>query len=159
MNQPTINNNGAVHANCKFGEGVRLLGPCNVYNSELGDGVKVFNFVEIGGAKIGKNTKVSSHSYICPSVTIGEECFIGHNVSFTNDLYSDVPRYNELNELASKWTCRPTSVGDRVRIGSGSVILPVKIGDDVIIGAGSVVTKDIPSGETWCGNPARRMNQ
>lgn len=157
MNRPTINNSSVVHVNCKFGEGVRLFGPCNIYDSELGDNVKVFNFVEIGGAKIGANSKVSSHSYICPSVTIGEECFIGHNVSFTNDIYSDVPKYEALSELAAKWTCRPTTVGDRVRIGSGSVILPVSIGDDVIIGAGSVVTKDVPTGETWAGNPARRI--
>lgn len=142
--------------NNHYGEDVRLYGPCNVYDSELADGVRIYNFCEVGGAKIGKNTKISSHTYICPGVQIGEECFIGHGVKFCNDLYSDVPQYLCLEELGKKWVKRTTIVGSRVRIGSGAVILPgVIIEDGAIIGAGAVVTTDVRANTTVKGVPAK----
>lgn len=140
--------------NCTHGEGLRVMPFANLYDSEFGDGVFVGPFVEIGGAKIGKNTRISSHSYIPPGVVIGEECFIAHGVMFTNDVYSDVPQYDTLEELGRKWNLRKTVVGNHVRIGSNCTILPVNIGDGAIIGAGSVVTKDVPAGETWIGTAA-----
>lgn len=142
--------------NNTYGEDVKLFGPCNVYDSELNDGVRIYNFCEVGGARIGKNTKISSHSYICPGVSIGEECFIGHGVKFCNDLYSDVPEYVCLDDLGTKWVMRKTLVGNRVRIGSGAVILPgVIIEDGAIVGAGAVVTKDVLNRQTVAGVPAK----
>jgi acetyltransferase-like isoleucine patch superfamily enzyme len=121
----------------------------NVYGCELDESVFVGPFVEIQkDVKIGKNTRVSSHSFICEGVEIGEDCFIGHGVMFVNDLFSDSPSIKE-------WKMKKTKVGSRVRVGSNVTILPVNIGDDVIIGAGSVVTKDVPSGATVKGNPAK----
>ena len=121
----------------------------NVYGCELDESVFVGPFVEIQkDVKIGKNTRVSSHSFICEGVEIGEDCFIGHGVVFVNDLFSDSPSIKE-------WKMKKTKVGSRVRVGSNVTILPVNIGDDVIIGAGSVVTKDVPSGATVKGNPAK----
>ena len=121
----------------------------NVYGCELDESVFVGPFVEIQkDVKIGKNTRVSSHSFICEGVEIGEDCFIGHGVVFVNDLFSDSPSIKECK-------MKKTKVGSRVRVGSNVTILPVNIGDDVIIGAGSVVTKDVPSGATVKGNPAK----
>lgn len=145
--------------NTQLGEDVKIMPFCNIYASNLADGVFVGPFCEIGGAVIGKNTKISSHSYICPGVSIGEECFIGHGVMTTNDLYSDVPEYEKLQDLEGKWVMRRTRIGNRVRIGSGAIILPVSIGDDAIIGAGAVVTKDVEPGTTVSGVPARFMEQ
>lgn len=145
--------------NTQLGEGVRIMPFTNIYASNLADSVFIGPFCEIGGAVIGKNTKVSSHSYICPGVSIGEECFIGHGVMTTNDLYSDVPEYEHLKDLDGQWVMRRTRIGNRVRIGSGAIILPVIIGDDCIIGAGAVVTHDVAAGTTVSGVPARLMER
>lgn len=121
----------------------------NIYGCQLGDGVFVGPFVEIQkNSVIGDNTRISSHSFICEGVEIGDDCFVGHGVMFVNDIFTD-------SEKIEDWKMRKTKVGNRVRIGSNVTILPVNIGDDVIIGAGSVVTKDIPSGVTVKGNPAK----
>jgi acetyltransferase-like isoleucine patch superfamily enzyme len=120
----------------------------NIYGCELGDGVFVGPFVEIQkDSNIGKNTRISSHTFICEGVDIGEDCFVGHGVMFINDVFSD-------SKSIKDWKMKKTKIGDRVRIGSNATILPVNIGNDVVIGAGSVVTKDVPDGMTVKGNPA-----
>lgn len=121
----------------------------NIYGCVLEENVFIGPFVEIQkGVEVKKNTRISSHSFVCEGVQIGEDCFIGHGVMFINDLFSD-------SNSITDWKMKKTTVGNRVRIGSNATILPVTIGDDVIIGAGSVVTKDIPSGKTVKGNPAK----
>jgi acetyltransferase-like isoleucine patch superfamily enzyme len=127
---------------------MKILHPklCNIYTDEIGEGTIISCFVEIqNGAKIGKNCKIQSHTFICDGVEIGDDCFIGHGVMFTNDLYPKV---------LGIWELKETKIGDSVSIGSGAVILPVKIGTGAIIGAGSVVTKDVPPFKTVKGNPA-----
>lgn len=138
--------------NCELGENVRVIEPVNIYGAKLGDDVQVGPFTEIqSDVTIGRGSKIQSHSFICSLVVIGEDCFIGHGVMFTNDLLRDGPAMGD----KGKW--KRTQIGNRVSLGSNVTLLPVKICDDVIIGAGSVVTKDIKVAGTYAGNPARKL--
>jgi len=136
-----------------LGENVTLVEPVNLYGCVLRDNVFVGPFVEIQkNVKIGKNTKVQSHSFICEFVTIGDDCFIGHGVMFINDLFSNGgPAGGDKNLWGN------TRLGNNVSVGSNATILPVEICDNVVIGAGSVVTKDILHSGVYAGNPARKM--
>lgn len=129
------------------GKNVKISNFTNLYDCELGDDVFVGPFVEIqSNVKVGKSTRISSHSFICSNVDIGENCFIAHGVMFTNDKFT---------ESKNDWIERPTKIGNGVRIGSNATILPVNIGDNVVIGAGAVVTKDISNNSVVKGNPAK----
>ena len=144
--------------NCKIPASVKIVGWVNLYESEFGEFVQIGPFVEVGGAKIGSHTKISSGSYICPNVTIGDHCFIAHGVMFCNDSLTVPAEYDHTDELADQWEPLKTIVGNCVRIGSGSVILPgITIHDHAIIGAGAVVTHDVVAGATVAGVPARAM--
>ena len=138
-----------------FGSGVQVVEPCNLYGCEIGDDCAIGPFVEIQrGARIGARTKVQSHAFVCELVEIGEDCFIGHGVMFTNDRFADG---GPAGGDRSKW--EPTRVGNRVSIGSNATILPVTICDGAVIGAGSVVTSDIATPGTYAGNPARLLRK
>src|SRR6266446_6993857 len=139
----------------KLGKGVRIYDFTNLYGCEIGDDVKIGTFVEIQkGVKVGNRCKVSSHTFICEGVTIEDQVFIGHNVTFINDRY---PRATtESGELQgdADWKVVPTVVRRGASIGSGSTILcGVEVGAGAIVGAGSVVTKDVPAGMIVAGNP------
>ena len=135
-----------------MGKNVTVVGPVNMYGCQVGDNVLVGPFSEIqANVSIGAGTRIQSHSFICSKVTIGEDCFIGHGVVFTNDLLRGGPARG----VALKY--RETLIGDRVSIGSNATLLPVSICDDVIIGAGSVVTKNIDTPGTYAGNPVKRL--
>jgi acetyltransferase-like isoleucine patch superfamily enzyme len=135
------------------GERVRIAEPANIYECSLGDDCFIGPFVEIQkGVKIGARTKVQSHTFICEKVEIGEDCFVGHGVMFTNDLFANGGPARGKREL---W--RSTRIGHRVSIGSNATLLPVEICSDVVIGAGSVVTKDIIKPGVYAGNPARLL--
>lgn len=136
-----------------FGKNVRVVEPCNLYQCEIGDDCAIGPFVEIQrGVVIGARTKVQSHSFICELVEIGSDCFVGHGVLFTNDLFrGGGPARGD----RSLW--KPTLVGNRVSIGSNATILPVTICDDVVIGAGAVVTRDISEPGIYAGSPARKL--
>ncbi|MDC0580861.1 N-acetyltransferase [Amylibacter sp.] len=138
-----------------LGRGVTVYQPSNLYDCEIGDQSFVGPFVEVQrGVRIGSNTKIQSHSFICELVTIGDNCFIGHAVVFINDTFTEGgPSMGD----KTKWL--PTVLGDKISIGSNSTILPVKICDDVVIAAGSVVTRDITKPGVYGGNPARFMRQ
>ena len=137
-----------------LGRNVRIYEPVNLYGCVLGDDVLVGPFTEIQiDAVVGDRTKIQSHSFVCSLVTIGEDCFIGHGVMFTNDLMRNGPAGGN----TEAWV--KTSVGNRVSIGSNSTILPVSICDDVVIGAGSVVTRSITRPGVYAGNPARFLNE
>lgn len=138
----------------KFGKNCKVIEPCNLYECELGDNVFIGPFVEITkGVKIGDNTRISSHSFICDLVTIGKNCFIAHGVMFTNDLFKDGKIINERSRFFK------TTISDEVIIGSNSTILPVYICSQTVIGAGSVVTKDINIAGTYAGNPAKLIRK
>ncbi len=141
----------------KLGRGVVMHAFVNLYGCEIGDGVKIGTFVEIQrGARIGNRCKISSHTFICDGVRIEDEVFVGHNVTFINDLYPRATAGNGALQTEEDWTCVPTVIKRGASIGSSATILcGVTIGEHALIGAGSVVTKDVPPFAVVAGNPAR----
>jgi len=128
----------------------------NLYGCEIGDGTRIGSFVEIQkNARVGRNCKISSHSFVCEGVTIEDEVFIGHGVTFIND---KVPRATNAQgklQTDDDWQPIPTIVKRAASIGSGATILcGVTVGESAIVGAGAVVTKNVAPGETVIGNPA-----
>jgi len=145
----------------KLGKGVKIVDFVNLYGCEIGDGTKVGTFVEIQkAAKIGKNCKISSHTFICEGVTIEDNVFIGHNVTFTNDLYPRATAADGRLQTEEDWDCIPTLVKGSATIGSGVTLLcGITVGENAIVGAGSMVTKDIPPDTIVAGNPAKIMGK
>ncbi len=141
----------------RLGRGVRVFGFVNLYGCEVGDDTKVGTFVEIQkGARIGRRCKISSHTFICEGVTIEDEVFIGHNVTFTNDRFPRATTTEGSLQTEADWTCEPTVVKRGAAIGSGATLLcGITIGEGAVVGAGSVVTRDVPPGAVVAGNPAR----
>ena len=142
----------------KLGNGVKLSKFINLYGCEVGDETKIGAFVEIQkNARVGKRCKISSHTFICEGVTIEDNVFIGHSVTFINDSYPRATANGELQTEAD-WKVEPTVVKNGASIGSGSTILcNVSIGENAIVGAGSVVTKDVPPHSIVAGNPAKLL--
>ena len=136
-----------------FGRDVTVIEPANLYGCEIGADCFIGPFVEIQkGAKIGANTRVQSHSFICELVTIGTHCFIGHGVMFINDRFdAGGPAFEDKDA----WL--PTVLGDHVSVGSNATLLPVKICDHAVIGAGAVVAGDILKPGIYAGNPAKLL--
>jgi len=153
MAEPRLIQSKIVDVEC--GEGVTIMEPSNVYGCTLEDGAFVGPFVEIQrGARIGRRTRIQSHSFVCELVTIGDDCFVAHGVMFINDLFqTGGPAWGK-EEL---W--KETRVGNKVSIGSNATILPVSICDGAVIGAGAVVTKDITQPGIYAGNPARLLRK
>ncbi len=141
----------------KLGKDVRLSKVINLYGCEVGDGTKIGAFVEIQkNASVGKNCKVSSHTFVCEGVKIEDNVFIGHSVTFINDSYPRSTTADGALQTEADWKVEPTLVKKGASIGSGSTILSkVTIGENAIVGAGSVVTKDVPAGAIVAGNPAK----
>jgi acetyltransferase-like isoleucine patch superfamily enzyme len=141
----------------KLGKDVKIYDFVNLYGCTIGDNTKIGTFVEIQkNAVIGKNCKISSHTFICEGVTIEDYVLIGHNVTFTNDTYPRATNENGDLQTADDWVCEPTLVKQGASIGSGTTLLPkVTVGENAIIGAGSVVTKDVPPNTIVAGNPAK----
>jgi acetyltransferase-like isoleucine patch superfamily enzyme len=141
----------------KLGKDVRLSKFINLYGCDVGDNTKIGAFVEIQkNAKIGRNCKISSHTFVCEGVIIEDEVFIGHNVAFINDSYPRATASGGELQTEQDWKVEPTLVKKRASIGSGSTILSkVTIGENSLVGAGSVVTKDVPANAVVAGNPAR----
>ncbi|MFC1677245.1 acyltransferase [Planctomycetota bacterium] len=150
-----------IAADVKLGKGVKIYDFVNLYGCEIDDNTKIGTFVEVQkGAKIGKNCKVSSHSFICEGVTIEDDVFLGHNVTFINDMYPSATADDGQLQTDDDWVCVPTLVKKRASIGSSVTILcGVTIGAGAIVGAGSVVTKDVPDDTIVAGNPAKIMGK
>ena len=145
----------------KLGQRVKVFAFTNLYGCEIGDDVKIGTFVEIQkGARVGNRCKISSHSFICEGVTLEDEVFIGHGVTFINDRFPRATGTDGRPQTEADWSCVPTTVKRGASIGSGTTILcGVAIGERAIVGAGSVVTKDVPAGAIVAGNPARVLRQ
>jgi acetyltransferase-like isoleucine patch superfamily enzyme len=145
----------------KLGENVKIYDFVNIYGCEIGDNTKVGTFVEIQrGAKIGKNCKISSHTFICEGVSIEDRVFVGHNVTFINDTYPRATAEDGALQTATDWICVPTLIKAGASIGSSTTLLcGITVGENAIIGAGSVVTKNVPPNSIVAGNPARIIRQ
>jgi acetyltransferase-like isoleucine patch superfamily enzyme len=141
----------------KLGRDVRIFGFVNLYGCEIGDETKIGSFVEIQkNARIGACCKISSHTFICEGVTLEDNVFIGHGVTFINDRYPRATNGNGQLKSEDDWNCEVTLVKRGASIGSGVTLLGgITVGENAIVGAGSVVTGDVPANATVAGNPAR----
>lgn len=158
-------NGGSLQANgylciapdVKIGENVRFSKFINLYGCEVGDETKIGAFVEIQkNAKVGRRCKISSHTFICEGVTIEDEVFVGHNVTFVNDSFPRATGATGALQTEADWTVETTLVKKGASIGSGATILSnVVIGENALIGAGCVVTADVPANAVVVGNPGK----
>lgn len=140
-----------------LGRDVKIYNFVNLYGCEIGDGTKIGSFVEIQkGVRVGRNCKISSHTFICEGVQIEDEVFIGHNVNFINDKYPRATTETGALKTEADWHLERTVVRRGSSIGTGAVILGgIQIAERAIIGAGAVVTRDVPARAIVAGNPAR----
>jgi len=161
MKTITMNNENQSLNNVQVGEGVKIFNFVNAYGCSINDYSKVGAFVEIQrGAIIGKNCKISSHSFICEGVHIEDNVFIGHGVMFTNDLFPRASNADGSPQTDADWTVVETIVRKGASIGSNATILcGITIGENALVGAGSVVTKNVPANVVVAGNPAKVLKK
>ena len=150
----------SVAPDVKLGKGVKLSKFINLYGCAIGDDTKIGAFVEIQkNASVGRQCKISSHTFICEGVTIEDNVFIGHGVMFINDIYPRATANGQLQTEAD-WKVERTLIKNGASIGTGATILAnITIGENAIVGAGSVVTKDVPANCIVAGNPAKVFRQ
>jgi acetyltransferase-like isoleucine patch superfamily enzyme len=143
--------------NVKLGKDVKIFDFVNLYGCSIGDDSKVGTFVEIQkNASVGKDCKISSHTFICEGVHIGDGVFIGHNVTFINDKYPSSVNPDGSMQTEEDWKVVETFVENGASVGSSATILcGVTIGEGAIVGAGAVVTKDVPPNSVVAGVPAK----
>jgi acetyltransferase-like isoleucine patch superfamily enzyme len=136
---------------CEIGEGTKIWHYVNLYGCKIGRNCNIGSFVEIQkGVVIGDNVVVSSHTTLCSLVEVEDDVFIGHGVVTVNDLY---PPSRKRTGTDAGW--KKTLIKRGASIGSNATLLPVVIGEGATVGAGAVVTKDVPPGCVVAGNPAR----
>jgi UDP-2-acetamido-3-amino-2,3-dideoxy-glucuronate N-acetyltransferase len=157
MELVTINNDKQSLNNVSLGKGTRIFNFVNAYGCSIDDNSKIGAFVEIQkGASIGKNCKISSHTFICEGVHIEDNVFIGHGVMFTNDLFPKATNSDGSPQTEADWKLIKTIVKKGASIGSNATILcGITIGENALIGAGSVVTKDVLPNTVVAGVPAK----
>jgi acetyltransferase-like isoleucine patch superfamily enzyme len=161
METVTINNERQSLNNIKIGKGVKIFNFVNAYGCSIDDGTKIGAFVEIQkGATIGKNCKISSHTFICEGVHIEDNVFIGHNVTFINDKYPRSTNPDGSLQTETDWKVEETFIKKGASVGSSTTILcGITVGENAIVGAGSVLTKDVPVNTVVAGNPARFLRK
>ena len=147
----------SISEDVQLGENVKLANFVNLYGCSIGDNTKIGTFVEIQkNATIGKYCKIQSHTFICEGVNLEDNVFVGHGVTFINDKYPRATNTKGTLQTEADWKVEPTLVKKGASIGSGATILGnVTIGENAIVGAGSVVIHDVPDGAVVAGNPAR----
>lgn len=155
-----MNQHHCIASDVQLGKGVKLSQFINLYGCEVDDDTKIGAFVEIQkNAKVGKNCKISSHTFICEGVIIEDNVFVGHGVTFINDSYPRATTPEGQLQSEKDWKVEPTLVKKGASIGSGATILAnVTIGENALVGAGSVVTRDVPDNAIVIGNPARLLH-
>ena len=143
--------------NVKLGKDVKIFDFVNLYGCSIDDNTKIGTFVEIQkNASIGKNCKISSHTFICEGVRIEDNVFVGHNVTFINDKYPRSVNPDGTMQSEEDWELIETFVKNGASIGSSSTIMcGITIGEFAIVGAGAVVTKDVPPRTVVAGVPAK----
>src|SRR5215467_2338263 len=151
----------AIAPSVKLGKDVKLSKFINLYGCEIGDETKIGAFVEIQkNASVGKRCKISSHTFICEGVTIEDNVFVGHSVTFINDSYPRATTAGGGLQTEADWKVERTFIKRGASIGSGSTILSkVTVGENAIVGAGSVVTRDVPPNTIVAGNPAKLLRR
>lgn len=157
MKELVIDTDKQILNHVKVGKDVKIYSFVNAYHCSIDDGSKIGTFVEIQrGVTIGKNCKISSHTFICEGVHVEDNVFVGHNVSFINDM---IPRATNLDgspQTDKDWTLVKTFIKKGASIGTSATILGgITIGENALVGAGSVVTKDVPANALVLGNPAK----
>ncbi|WP_319993633.1 acyltransferase [Aureispira anguillae] len=157
MENLIINSDRQALNNVKVGKNVKIFNFVNAYGCSIDDGSKIGAFVEIQkGVTIGKNCKISSHTFICEGVHIEDQVFVGHNVSFINDLLPRATNLDGSPQTEEDWELVETLVKKGASIGTSATILGgVTIGENALVGAGAVVTKDVPNNAVVAGNPAK----
>ena len=147
----------SIEKDVHIGDNVKLAEFINLYGCFIDDNTRIGAFVEIQkNARVGKNCKISSHTFICEGVTIEDGVFVGHNVTFINDKFPRATNQDGGLKTESDWKVEPTLVKKGASIGSGATILGnLVIGENAIVGAGSTVTGDVPPYSIVAGNPAR----
>jgi len=155
--QPNI----CVSEDVQLGERVRLSQFVNLYGCEIGDDTRIGAFVEIQrDARIGKRCKISSHTFVCSGVTIEDEVFIGHNVVFINDRRPRATNPDGSPQSEEDWRLERTLIRRRASVGSGAIIMcGVEIGEGAMVGAGALVTRNVPPNCVVAGSPARILRQ
>ena len=126
-------------------------------DTKIGKECIIADYVYVGkGVNIGDKVKLENRAPLYDGVTIEDNVFIGHNVTFINDLYPRATSESGGLQTVADWVVEPTLVKRGASIGSSATILSnVTIGENAIIGAGSVVTKNVPPNTIVAGNPAR----
>jgi len=147
--------------NVKLGKDVKIYDFVNLYGCTIDDGTKIGTFVEIQkNAFIGKNCKISSHTFICEGVHIDDNVFVGHNVTFINDKHPRATNEDGSMQTDNDWRVVETFVKKGASIGSSSTIMcGITIGENSIVGAGAVVTKDVPPNSIVAGVPAKLIKK
>jgi acetyltransferase-like isoleucine patch superfamily enzyme len=152
-----VNEFCSIAPDVKLGQAVKISKFVNLYGCQIGDETKIGAFVEIQkNASVGRRCKISSHTFVCEGVTIEDNVFIGHSVTFINDSYPRATTEDGGLQTEKDWHVEKTVVKRGASIGSGSTILSkITIGENAIVGAGSVVTRDVPPNTIVAGNPAK----
>lgn len=147
----------AIAEDVLIGRQVRISKFVNLYGCRIGDHSMIGSFVEIQrNVVVGARCKIESHSFLCEGVVLGNGVFVGHGVTFTNDLFPRAINADGSVRGDDDWELLPTVVKEGASIGSGATILPgVTIGEFSLVGAGSTVVKDVPARTIVAGNPAR----